>query len=68
MYIVARGTVTVYKYNERLKQNEQVILKEGDYFGEIAVLLKTSRKATVISTNFSTLAVLLKEDLEDVLR
>lgn len=39
MYILAKGTVTVCKYNEDLIENEHELFKGGSYFGEIALLL-----------------------------
>ena len=45
MYFIVEGSVLVYN------ENVQVQLKEGDFFGEIALLKKTPRTATVKATN-----------------
>jgi len=44
------------------KKNEHVIkfMRPGDYFGEISLIYGCKRTASVISTKYSTLAMLSK--------
>lgn len=48
---------------------EQVIgiLKEGEHFGEIALIYKCKRSATVISSNYNTFARILKPRFREVI-
>jgi cAMP-dependent protein kinase regulator len=47
-YIIVEGTVEVYKENEKGERINLGRLSEGDYFGEIALLLNQPRAATVV--------------------
>ena len=41
-------------------------LLEGDHFGEIALIHKCKRSATVISTNYNTLATLIAPRFKEI--
>lgn len=63
MYIVSKGTVEVIKENgESLAQ-----LKEGNFFGEIALLLSEPRVASVRAVTQCDLFVLSKQDFDKAL-
>jgi len=47
-YIIVEGWVDVFKYNEKGEKINLGRLGEGDYFGEIALLLDQPRAATVV--------------------
>jgi cAMP-dependent protein kinase regulator len=47
-YILLEGSVDIYKTNERGERSLLGKLGEGDYFGEIALLLDQPRAATVV--------------------
>jgi len=58
MYFLARGEAKVIMKDKQGKDHEISILKEGSNFGEIAMIYKTKRTASVISLNYSTFAKL----------
>ena len=63
MYIIGHGTVEVYgKGNKFLTQ-----LREGDYFGEVALIEKTTRNADVIAQEYSDIYILSKDDFIKVI-
>jgi len=57
MYFILRGSVTVFA-------KEKVILKEGDFFGEIALIKSIPRTATVIANTKCELLELSRVDFE----
>ena len=67
MYFVGTGhcRVKVRDHNGR----EQFIceLKEGDHFGEISLIYKCKRSATVTSSNYNTFARIYKPRFREVI-
>lgn len=62
MYFIAKGDCAVTIRDERkIERPSKKVLKEGDHFGEISMIYKCRRSASVISRNYNTMA-LLKED------
>ena len=67
MYILAKGECAVEFTDEKRKKiNKKKTLRIGDYFGEIALLYGCKRSATVISTKYSSLALLTKENFREI--
>jgi CRP-like cAMP-binding protein len=67
MYYVAKGVCTVQVVDQTKKLNNCIRnLLPGDHFGEIAMIYGTARTATVISKNYSTLAVMSVEVYHDL--
>lgn len=64
MYLVSRGEVDVVDEQGHVKAT----LREGDCFGEIALLLSEPRTATVRARSLSDLFVLEKADFSRILR
>jgi len=62
MYFILEGSVTVYK------QGLQVILEEGDFFGEIALLKNIPRTANVIAKNRCELLELTTYDFQNFVK
>jgi CRP-like cAMP-binding protein len=59
MYFIIQGDCTVNMINEnRFNKVAVSFLTEGSHFGEIGLLHKTNRTATVISRNYNTMAVI----------
>ncbi|CAI2372633.1 unnamed protein product [Moneuplotes crassus] len=58
MYFIAKGEFDVFVTDENKMARFTSSLKNGDYFGEVALLKKCKRTATVKSKNYSTLAEL----------
>ncbi len=64
MYLICRGRVEVIDGNGQAMEQ----LKDGDFFGEISLLISTARTATVRAMMQSDLFVLEKSDFSRILR
>ena len=59
MYFVSKGQCIVNVVDETGVEHEGIrILEKGDHFGEVSLIYKTQRTATVLSRNYNTLAKL----------
>jgi CRP-like cAMP-binding protein len=67
MYIVSQGTVKISAKNEEGVDVEFATLKEGDYFGEIALINDMPRTATVTAVTRCLLLVLGVDDFRNFL-
>ncbi|KNC50997.1 cyclic nucleotide-binding protein [Thecamonas trahens ATCC 50062] len=63
MYFITRGIVTV----ELAGVGKVNTLGEGSFFGEVALLMKAKRNASIIAKTFVDVFVLLKEDVDEAL-
>jgi CPA1 family monovalent cation:H+ antiporter len=61
MYFIAAGEVTVHV------GGNQVVLKEGDFFGEMGLLDSQPRNADVVSNGYCHLLVLRRKDFDELL-
>ena len=61
MYFIAAGEVTVHV------GGNQVVLKEGDFFGEMGLLDSLPRNADVVSNGYCHLLVLRRKDFDELL-
>ena len=61
MYFIAAGDVTVHVGGNR------VILKEGDFFGEMGLLDSKPRNADVVANGYCHLLVLRRKDFDELL-
>ncbi|HEC13225.1 MAG TPA: cyclic nucleotide-binding domain-containing protein [Acidiferrobacteraceae bacterium] len=68
-YIIRSGRCQVSQYNEETAEEEfMAMLREGDSFGEEALLTDTPRNATVKMVTGGVLMRLRREDFEDLLK
>lgn len=58
MFFIAKGEFEVLVTDENNVSRTTNSLKNGDYFGEVALIKKCKRTATVVSKNYSTIAEL----------
>lgn len=58
MYFIAKGDCQVSIRDEKGLEEKGRLLTEGDHFGEISMIYKCRRSATVMSRNYNTMAVL----------
>ena len=67
MYYVGTGhcRVEVRDHNGKIQKRDN--LYEGDHFGEITLLYKCKRTATVISSNYNTFARIMKPRFREVI-
>lgn len=64
MYFIMTGDCIVNQVDEnRIYRIAVSLLSEGSFFGEIGVLFKSKRTASVISRNYNTMAFLSKQGL-----
>ena len=63
MYIAAKGALNFSKNDKLIRES-----KVGDFFGEIGLIKKLKRTATVTAKNDSVLLSISKEDLEEVFK
>ena len=61
MYFIAAGEVTVHVGGNK------VVLKEGDFFGEMGLLDSRPRNADVVSNGYCHLLVLRRKDFDELL-
>jgi len=64
LFMIKRGEVEIYTENRRGKRVILAVLKSGNFFGEIGVLLHRPRMAFARTTQASELLELTEEDLE----
>ena len=68
MFFVIKGTCTVKVRSEASKDPPTIrTLWEGAHFGEIHLLYRCSRSATVISNNYNTLARLKLDNFKELI-
>lgn len=67
MYYIAKGECFVMVRDEKKFEYQVAFLKEGDHFGEISMIYKCKRTATVISRNYNTLAKLDEESFKSLI-
>ena len=68
MYIIGKGDCDIHIRDQRGKEWRKFRkLKEGDHFGEIAMLYNCRRSATVESGNYNTLAKIMKHRFRELL-
>jgi CRP/FNR family cyclic AMP-dependent transcriptional regulator len=67
MYIIQRGTVTIFKHAPGEGREELATLHSGDFFGELALLDETPRSATAVAKEPSDIIGLFRPDLFELL-
>lgn len=60
MYFIARGEFDIFVTDENQMERFTSTIKNGQYFGEVALIKDCKRTATVISKNYSTCAELMR--------
>lgn len=67
-YIISEGTVAVFRTNADTKNEDKLAdLKEGDYFGEKALLSEDVRQASCVATSKVVCLTLGREDFVDMM-
>jgi len=67
LFLIAKGACSVEITDEKKNKHKLKNLRPGDYFGEISLIFGCRRTATVLSTKYSTLAMLKKESYKEIL-
>ena len=67
MYFISSGECTVIVKDQNFKKQYVRILKEGDYFGEVALMTRAKRTATVTANNYWNIASITKEVFEQMI-
>lgn len=66
MYVIRRGNVQISRQEEKGKEAVVGILREGDCFGEQALLMGKSYSETALTLTECELAIIGREDLSDM--
>ncbi|CAI2367564.1 unnamed protein product [Moneuplotes crassus] len=67
MYFIAHGQCDVTVLTEKQKEVHVSTINEGDFFGEVALIKKCKRTASVISKNYTTLASFHENDFDSLI-
>lgn len=68
MYIIVSGRVSISKHVIEGVDKTLSFLEEGEYFGEMSLLLNTTRSATATAVEDTVLISLTRDDLKHILR
>jgi CRP-like cAMP-binding protein len=67
MYIIQHGTVSIIKHVQGQEREELAALRDGEFFGELALLDETPRSATAIAKQPTQIIGLFRPDLFELL-
>jgi signal-transduction protein with cAMP-binding, CBS, and nucleotidyltransferase domain len=67
MYIIQRGAVTIFKHAAGEEREELALLRDGEFFGELALLDESPRSATAVAKTPSEIIGLFRPDLFELL-
>ena len=67
LYLISRGSVSVIINEGLFKKIKTAELKDGDYFGEMALLGDQKRKASVVARTECEMIVLHRKDFWDII-
>jgi len=67
MFFVGSGHCKVIVRDHNGREHKMGQLNEGDHFGEIALIYKCKRSATVISSNYNTFARIARSRFREVI-
>lgn len=67
MYIIQKGVVSISKYFPQEERKELAVLKDGEFFGELALLDESPRSATALAKEATKILGLFRPDLFSLL-
>ncbi len=67
MYIIQRGVILIFKHAPGEGREELATLRNGEFFGELALLDETPRSATAVAKEPSDIIGLFRPDLFELL-
>jgi CRP-like cAMP-binding protein len=67
MYVIRRGVVLIFKHTPGEGREELARLRDGEFFGELALLDESPRSATAVAKEPSDIIGLFRPDLFDLL-
>jgi CRP-like cAMP-binding protein len=67
MYVIQRGVVAIFKHAPGEGREELAMLRNGEFFGELALLDETPRSATAVAKESSDIIGLFRPDLFELL-
>ena len=67
MYFVGSGHCRVKVRDQNNREQQTSTLNTGDHFGEIAMIYKCRRSATVVSSNYNTFARVTKPRFREII-
>ncbi len=66
LYVITKGAVDVIHDHGQSSESHVASLKEGDFFGDMALLLETPRSAATVAKEFTECLVLLRWDFQEL--
>ena len=66
-FIIAKGECECWVKDEKRKKSFIRMLKPGQHFGEIALLTKSKRSATIQTKNYSTIGMVSEDNFKELL-
>ena len=66
LYVITKGTVDVIHDHGRPSESQIATLKEGDFFGDMALLLESPRSAATVAKEFTECLVLVRWDFKEL--
>ncbi len=66
LYVITEGSVDVVHDRGEPSETQVATLKEGDFFGDLALLLERPRGASVVAREFTKCLVLVRWDFKDL--
>ena len=66
LFFISNGQCRVYVRDQEGNDEEVNVISDGNLFGEIAMLNKCQRTATVKTVNYCTIASITKQEFEDI--
>ena len=67
LYIILSGKVKAFLSNEDGKEVILIMLKEGDYFGELSILDSAPRSASIMTMESCKFSIISKENFDKVM-
>jgi CRP-like cAMP-binding protein len=67
MYVIKSGAVTIFKHTPGEEREELAVLRDGEFFGELALLDESPRSATAVAKEASDIIGLFRPDLFELL-
>ena len=65
MFVIRRGSARVIRREEDGRESYLATLREGDYFGEMALIMGRARTATIVTLEECEILELKKQDLDE---
>ena len=66
LYVIRSGSCRIYVKRSFFKRTDVAVLKSGDFFGEMSLILNEPTSAFVLTTEPTELFIFMKSDFEEL--